>query len=107
MKKARSLGLEIAPSAANFLLLRAGSRNAGELRRQLLTRHKVCVRDCASFGLPEYIRVGVRTMDDNRRLADALEQVLAGESARQADSPSFLGSPSFPRKREPRERPHA
>ena len=80
LKTARSLGLECAPSAANFLLLRAGSWNAGELRRQLLTRHKVCVRDCASFGLPEYIRAGIRTMDDNRRLADALKQVLNGES---------------------------
>ena len=107
LKAARSLGLEIAPSAANFLLLRAGSRNAGELRRQLLTRHKVCVRDCASFGLPEYIRVGIRTMDDNRRLADALEQVLAGESARQAGSLSFPGSPSFRLSQESREHPHA
>ena len=77
LNTARALGLEYAPAAANFLLLRAGSRNAGELRHQLLTRHKVCVRDCASFGLPQYIRVGVRTMDDNRKLADALKQVLS------------------------------
>ena len=73
---ATSLGLEYTRSAANFLLLRVGDATA--LRRELLTRHRVCVRDCASFGLPEYIRVGVRTMDDNRRLADALRQVLAG-----------------------------
>lgn len=74
---ARSLGLECLPSAANFLLLKVG--RAAEIRRQLLTRHKVCVRDCASFGLPEYIRVGVRTTNDNRRLADALRQVLEVE----------------------------
>ena len=85
LKTARSLGLECAPAAANFLLLRTPARkglrrSAAELRRQLLTRHKVCVRDCASFGLPEYIRVGIRTMDDNRRLADALRQVLEDES---------------------------
>ncbi len=75
---ARSLGMECGPSAANFLLLKVG--RAAELRRQLLTQHKVCVRDCASFGLPEYIRVGIRTMDDNRKLADALKQVLSGDS---------------------------
>ena len=78
LETARSLGLESGPSAANFLLLRVG--RAAELRRQLLTQHKICVRDCASFGLPQYIRVGIRTMDDNRRLADALKQVLSNES---------------------------
>ena len=78
LKTARSLGLECGPSAANFLLLRVG--RSADLRRQLLTQHKVCVRDCASFGLPEYIRIGVRTMDDNRKLVEALQQVLgAGE----------------------------
>ena len=75
---ARSLGLDCAPATANFLLLKVG--RASELRWELLTRHKVCVRDCTSFGLPAYIRVGVRTMDDNRRLADALKQVLFGDS---------------------------
>ena len=78
LNTARSLGLECAPCAANFLLLKVG--RAAELRRQLLMRHKVCVRDCASFGLPQYIRVGIRTMDDNRRLADALKQVLFDKS---------------------------
>ena len=72
---AMSLGLEYTRSAANFLLLRVG--DATGLRHELLTRHRVCVRDCTSFGLPDYIRVGVRTMEDNRRLAEALREVLA------------------------------
>ena len=72
---ARSLGLEYTRSAANFLLLRVGE--ATGLRHELLIRHRVCVRDCTSFGLPDYIRVGVRTMEDNRRLAAALREVLA------------------------------
>ena len=76
---ARARGLECAQSSmpgngANFLLLKVG--RASELRLELLKRHKVCVRDCASFGLPQYIRVGVRNMEDNRRLADALKEVL-------------------------------
>ena len=75
---AESLGLDCPPASANFLLfpLPREVGNATEVRRALLTRHGVCVRDCTSFGLPDYIRAGVRTMDDNRRLAGALAQVL-------------------------------
>lgn len=73
----RTLGLEVAPSVANFLLIRVG--RAAETRLALLKRHSICVRDCASFGLSEHIRVGVRTMDCNRRLVEALGQVLASE----------------------------
>ena len=71
---AHSLGVELAPSAANFLILRVG--DAAELRLKLLMRHGICVRDCTSFGLPEYIRVGVRGMDDNRKLVEALSRLL-------------------------------
>ena len=35
------------------------------------------MRDCTSFGLPEHVRIGVRRMDDCRRLAGALKEVLA------------------------------
>ena len=73
MDTARSLGLECVPSAANFLMLRAG--HGAEIRRLMLERHGICVRDCASFGLPEYIRVGVRIMEDNLRLSEALSSV--------------------------------
>ena len=75
VEMARSLGIDCAPAAANFLLLKVG--RAAELRLELLKSHKVCVRDCASFGMPEYVRVGVRTMEDNRKLADALTKVLS------------------------------
>lgn len=72
---ASSLGLECPPSAANFLLMKVGQ--ADKVRRELLIQHGVCVRDCTSFGLPSYIRVGVRTMDENQVLVNALSSVLS------------------------------
>lgn len=71
---ASGLDIECPPAAANFLVLNVGC--AREVREALLMQHRICVRDCTSFGLPEYIRIGVRSMDDNRRLAEALESVL-------------------------------
>ena len=69
------MGLECPPSAANFMLIRVGK--AERLRRELLTRFRVCVRDCASFGLPEHIRVCVRNLEDCRRLVVALKATAA------------------------------
>lgn len=69
------LGYPPEPAEANFLLLRVG--DAARWRAALL-RHGVVVRDCASFGLPEYLRIGIRPMDDCRRLAEAVAAVAAG-----------------------------
>ena len=73
---ARSLGVEFTPGAANFMLIKVGG--ARDIRLKLLKEHRICVRDCASFDLPDYIRIGIRSMDDNHRLAEALEIVLSG-----------------------------
>ena len=70
----RRLGLPCSEAAANFLLVRVGA--AAALRLRLLREHRVCVRDCASFGLPDHVRIGVRRMADCRRLAVALREVL-------------------------------
>lgn len=64
------LGYEVRPSSANFLLVRVG--NGAAFRRALLLRGCV-VRDCASFGLPEWIRVACRVPADCERLLNAVE----------------------------------
>ena len=69
----RDSGLEVAPSAANFLLVKVGDA-AGV--RQALLREGVAVRDCTSFGLPEHVRIGVRKPEDCRRLVEATRRVL-------------------------------
>ncbi len=69
-----ALGLAVSPSATNFLLVKVGD-GAG-VRRALL-RRGLAVRDCASFGLPEHIRVAVRRQPECARLIEALREVLA------------------------------
>ncbi len=61
-------------SAANFLLARVG--DAAGVRSSLLGEG-IVVRDCASFGLPAYIRIAVRRPDECRRLIAVLRDVLA------------------------------
>ena len=63
------LGFFVPPSAANFLLVRVGD---GASWRTLLMQRGLLVRDCASFGLPEYIRVGIRSWADCQRLAETM-----------------------------------
>ncbi|MGB3632510.1 MAG: histidinol-phosphate transaminase [Rubrobacteraceae bacterium] len=67
------LGLEVPPGRANYLLVKVG--DAARLRRKLLSRG-FQVRDCASFGLPEYIRVAVRLPEECRRLVSEIGALL-------------------------------
>jgi L-threonine-O-3-phosphate decarboxylase len=67
------LGMKVPPSAAPFFLVRVG--NGAAVRRTLL--HKgILVRDCASFGLPEYIRICTRRPEENARLVAAIREVI-------------------------------
>ena len=68
-----ALGLEVLPSETNFFLVHV--RNGAGFRAALL-EHDICVRDCASFGLPEHIRIGVRTHPDCEQLVTAVGKVL-------------------------------
>ena len=60
------------PSHANYLLIDVG--DAAQWRDRLM-RRGLFVRDCASFGLPNCIRVGIRTLPDCQRLADAMTEL--------------------------------
>lgn len=72
-------GFEVTDGAANFILVRTG--DAAAARAKLLTQG-IVVRDCASFGLPEYLRIGVRRLADCQRLVRAFETLPS--SAREA-----------------------
>ena len=68
----RRIGLPPLPSKANFFLVRVGD---GKVFRQALLRHGILVRDCASFGLPEYVRIALRTMPECRKLITAIQKL--------------------------------
>lgn len=66
-----SLGLHPLPSQCNFFLLEVGE--AKQFRRALLEKG-ILVRDCTSFGLPEYIRLAVQTLPRCQRLITAIKE---------------------------------
>jgi histidinol-phosphate aminotransferase len=65
------LGLTPLPSTTHFFLLRVG--DAAAFRARLL-RRRILVRDCASFGLPAYVRIAARTAEENERLLAAVRE---------------------------------
>jgi histidinol-phosphate/aromatic aminotransferase/cobyric acid decarboxylase-like protein len=72
LQELRASGLAAVPSCTHFFLLHVGEAAA---YRKALLQHGILVRDCTSFGLPEYIRVATRRAQENARLLAALAQV--------------------------------
>ena len=71
-----SIGIRCYPAEANFVLAQVG--NAGQLRDRL-ARRGLFVRDCTSFGLPDCIRIGLRSVPDCIKLTDAITEEWGGE----------------------------
>jgi histidinol-phosphate/aromatic aminotransferase/cobyric acid decarboxylase-like protein len=68
-----ALGVAPIPSVAPYLAFQVP--DAAALRRRLLV-HGVVVRDCASFGLPGFVRVAARPAHERARLVAALAEAL-------------------------------
>ena len=66
------LGYAPYPSLANFVLVPVG--DGVRVSRGLLA-HGIAVRDCTSFGLPQCIRIGVRSIADQERLLAAMAEL--------------------------------
>ena len=69
-------GLTPVATSATFCVAPVG--DAARLRHALLSRHRILVRDCASFGLPDHVRLAARPAADRARLLAALRQELRG-----------------------------
>jgi histidinol-phosphate/aromatic aminotransferase/cobyric acid decarboxylase-like protein len=68
-------GVECADGQANFVLARVGDGSA--FRERLLRRHRIAVRDCASFGLPDYVRIAAPPVAQAARVMGSLREALA------------------------------
>lgn len=66
------LGLRVLHSDAHYFLVKVG--NARAFRLSLL-KSGLMVRDCASFGLPEYIRVSARSLPECDELIKAMKNI--------------------------------
>ncbi|MDQ2658788.1 MAG: histidinol-phosphate transaminase [Verrucomicrobiota bacterium] len=73
-KEFAAMKLEFVPSAANFVLLKVGDGAA--IFRQLLER-RIIVRALKGYNLPEWIRISIGTMEQNRACLAALKEVLS------------------------------
>jgi len=66
-------GLRVARSSTHYLIIHCGHGESA--RNRLLAEHGILVRDCASFGLAEWIRVAARTPRENDALIAALPSI--------------------------------
>jgi histidinol-phosphate/aromatic aminotransferase/cobyric acid decarboxylase-like protein len=57
------------------------AENAVDFRRALLQQN-VLVRDCASFGLPGYLRIATRQPAENERLVAAIQTIQVDQPLR-------------------------
>lgn len=72
------VGFAPLPSDIHFSILPL-DRPAKEIRQQLL-KSSVQVRDCTSFGLPQYIRLSTRREADNLKLVEILSRLKQEQS---------------------------
>ncbi len=67
-----NLGWRMMPSALHYFLVEVGDARTF---RAALASQGLLVRDCTSFGLPEFVRIATRKPDENARLIEALREM--------------------------------
>jgi histidinol-phosphate aminotransferase len=66
-------GIEFVPGVANFIMVNVGA--GPRMFQQMLTR-KIIVRPLVGYGLREWIRISVGTMEQNQQCISALSEIL-------------------------------
>ena len=66
------LGFRLLPSDTNYFLVKVGDAQAF---RTVLLRQGIQVRDCTSFGFPEYVRIAPRTMPECQRFIAIIDEL--------------------------------
>jgi histidinol-phosphate aminotransferase len=77
-KEFAAMNLRFVPSVANFVLVNVG--DGAKIFRALLHRH-IIVRALKGYNLPEWVRISVGTMEQNRRCVAGLQEVLRNPPA--------------------------
>jgi histidinol-phosphate aminotransferase len=83
LKSIEDIDLDVVPSSTNFLLIKVGNAKS---TRQALLRQGICVRDCTSFGLPQYIRIAMQPLPECRRFVDGLRTAVISTGHKKACS---------------------
>jgi histidinol-phosphate aminotransferase len=76
-ERLEALGLQVFPTAGNFLLVRIGDDEAVKTLGRKLWKKLILLRDCASFGLEGFIRIGTRSPEDIETLITTMKAALA------------------------------
>ncbi|HAA91352.1 MAG TPA: histidinol-phosphate transaminase [Rhodospirillaceae bacterium] len=74
------LGLDIVPSAANFVLARFEDAGAAEHSYNALLRRGIITRLMKSYHLPDCLRISIGLGEENEAVATALEQIFEGSA---------------------------
>ncbi len=67
--------LPFVPAVANFVMVNVGD---GWGVFEKLLKRKIIVRPLKGYGLPDWVRISVGTMEENRKLIAALKEILRG-----------------------------
>ena len=82
-EKIGALGLEVLPSAGNFIAIRfpdAEGRRAADADK-FLTRRGLVLRAIGAYGMPQFLRLTVGSEEANQRVVAAIEEFLRGADA--------------------------
>jgi histidinol-phosphate aminotransferase len=71
------LGVKFVPGVANFLMVNVG--DGPRIFKEMLTR-KIIVRPLVGYGLREWVRISVGTMEQNKKCISALKEVLTKDA---------------------------
>ena len=74
----RGFGLEVLPSAGNFVLVIFKGPEEATAANDYLNSKGIIVRPVGGYGLPQALRITIGTEDQNRAVIDALSEFAAG-----------------------------
>ena len=76
LEQLAEMQIPFVPAVANFLMVNVDD---GCAVFQKLLQRKIIVRPLKGYGLPEWVRISVGTMEENKKLIDALREVIRAQ----------------------------